>query len=344
MFKKYLLWSLVLGLFAFSCEDDRDLITVKLGDVPVISAPTAAQSFTITEATLTESFGEVKWSPADFGFTAGTTYTVEMDKAGNDFADAVGLATTTSLSAVLSNEQVNGLMISKGLPGDVFSEMQVRIVAKVSDDVTHLVSAPVTIRISPVEAEINYPKLNVPGSYQGWNPGLETTVLFSVLQNDSYEGYVFFPIDNAFYKFALGSWTTNWGDTGADGTLERDGSDIPQGAAGLYRLNANLSTLTHASVRTDWGLIGDATPTGWDADTDLVYNADTRILSVTLDLQGGKDIKFRANDAWDINLGDTGADNKMEYGGDNIRVAESGNYTVELDLTKAIYKYKLTKN
>lgn len=344
MFKKYLLWSLVLGLFAFSCEDDRDLVTVKLGDAPVISAPTAAQSFTITEATLTESFGEVKWSPADFGFTAGVSYTLEMDVAGSNFADAVALATTQGFSATLSNEQVNGLMISKGLPGGVFTDMQIRVVAKVSDDVTKLYSAPVTLRISPVEAEINYPVLNVPGSYQGWNPGLETTVLFSVLQNNSYEGYIFFPEDDAQYKFALGSWATNWGDTGANGTLDPDGDNIQQGTTGLYRLNANLNTLTHASVRTDWGLIGDATPTGWDADTDLVYNPDTRTLSVTIDLEGGKDIKFRANNAWDINLGDTGADNKMEYNGDNIRVPESGNYTVELNLSKAIYTYKLTKN
>lgn len=344
MFKKYLLWSLVLGLFAFSCEDDRDLVTVKLGDLPVISAPTAGQSFTITAETLTESFGEVKWSPADFGFTAGTTYTVEMDVAGNDFAEAIGLATTTGLSAVLSNEQVNGVLISKGLPGGVFSDMQIRVVAKVSDDVANLISAPVTLSISPVEAEINYPILNVPGSYQGWNPGLETTVLFSVTQDENYEGYIFFPEDNALYKFALGSWDTNWGDTGADGTLDPGGTDIPQGAAGLYRLNANLSALTHTSLRTDWGLIGDATPTGWDADTDLVYNPDTRTLSVTLDLEGGKNIKFRANDAWDINLGDNGADTKLEYNGNDILVAESGNYTVELDLSKAIYRYKLTKN
>jgi hypothetical protein len=34
----------------------------------------------------------------------------------------------------------------------------------------------------------------------------------------------------------------------------------------------------------------------------------------------------------------------MEYGGENIPVAESGNYTVTLDLTNAVYTYTLTKN
>ena len=48
MFKKYLLWSLVLGVFAFSCEDDRDLITVKLRDV------TAAAIVSVTAAGPTE--------------------------------------------------------------------------------------------------------------------------------------------------------------------------------------------------------------------------------------------------------------------------------------------------
>ncbi|HEY1114592.1 MAG TPA: hypothetical protein VGE66_13565, partial [Chitinophagaceae bacterium] len=54
--------------------------------------------------------------------------------------------------------------------------------------------------------------------------------------------------------------------------------------------------------------------------------------TVTLNLTAGE-IKFRANDGWDINLGDKGNDKTLEPGGDNIPIAAAGNYTVTLNLT-----------
>ena len=56
------------------------------------------------------------------------------------------------------------------------------------------------------------------------------------------------------------------------------------------------------------------------------------------------EIKFRANDAWDINLGDTKADGLLEPGGDNIKVAVAGKYLVTLNLSVGgNYTYVLTK-
>src|SRR5690606_23603243 len=82
-----------------------------------------------------------------------------------------------------------------------------------------------------------------------------------------------------------------------------------------------------------WGLIGSATPGGWDTDTDMVFDPATGLWSVTLDLIGGMEIKFRANDAWDWNNGDDESDGSLEVGAANILIADGGNYTVILDLT-----------
>ena len=55
-------------------------------------------------------------------------------------------------------------------------------------------------------------------------------------------------------------------------------------------------------------------------------------------------IKFRANGAWDINFGDTKADELLDYNGDDIKVPTAGTYTVVLDLSKpGNYTYTLTK-
>ena len=69
----------------------------------------------------------------------------------------------------------------------------------------------------------------------------------------------------------------------------------------------------------------------------------TGIASITLDLGVGE-IKFRANDDWAINFGDTDANGSLEYDGDNIQITEAGNYTVELLVNVADYTYKVTKN
>jgi hypothetical protein len=57
---------------------------------------------------------------------------------------------------------------------------------------------------------------------------------------------------------------------------------------------------------------------------------------------GGQEVKFRANDAWTLNYGDTGADGSLEPDGGNIAVPTTGTYIVTLDLSNPrAYTYSL---
>jgi hypothetical protein len=82
------------------------------------------------------------------------------------------------------------------------------------------------------------------------------------------------------------------------------------------------------------GLIGSATPGGWDVDTDmrLVNPADDKYTwTVTLYLNGGGDnkVKFRAMDSWDVNWGGTDFPSGTgTLGGADIAIPSSGYYTV----------------
>jgi hypothetical protein len=79
-----------------------------------------------------------------------------------------------------------------------------------------------------------------------------------------------------------------------------------------------------------WGLIGSAVPvTQWDSDQNLNWDNTSKALVITLDLQVGE-IKFRANDNWNYNLGGDIA--ALTNGGDNIAVSAAGNYTISLFL------------
>ncbi|MCB9082064.1 MAG: SusE domain-containing protein [Lewinellaceae bacterium] len=342
MIKKIILYSALVALVATSCTDPEFGPVLQDGVAATIQAPTGNASFVLKEADKAKIFSTFTWTAADFGFAAGVTYAVELDLKKNNFSDPTALAQVNALSYTATIGKINDVLLAKGAPGEAEIEVQVRIVASINPDVDKVYSDPITLKVTPYTAFINYPKVYVPGSYQGWKPEDTTTVLYSVKSDGRYEGYIYFPEASMFKITPEPNWNSDWGLSGEAGKLAVKGSDIPTDA-GYFRINFNANTLAFSTTKTDWGVIGDATPTGWDSDTDMIYNPTTRTLSVTMNLVPGK-IKFRANNDWAINLGDDDANRSLEYGGADIAIAEAGNYTIELILNVAVYTYKITKN
>jgi hypothetical protein len=204
-----------------------------------------------------------------------------------------------------------------------------------------------SLRVSPNPnkklKKADYPVIYVPGSYQDWDPTNTETVLASKLSDNTYEGYLYFPTANTEFKFTTGpNWDVNYGDVGADGTLELEGDNIVAAEPGYYKINVDMNALTYTIEKTDWGIIGDATPGGWDSDQMMTYDPTSKLWTITLDLTAGS-FKFRANNAWDINLGDTGADGILDYGGDNILITQSGTYMISLKLGIPDYTYVIER-
>lgn len=343
--KKFIIISFLAALIFAGCEEKALDPKLVLGASSSMSAPASGSSFILEEANADQLLTTFEWSSTAYGFPAGVSYTLQLDPGDGTFATPLTLASVNALSwGDLTVGDFNTKLLANNVPDNVESDVFVRVMAVVSPDVEVIYSDPITLTVTPYLVVIDYPVLRVPGSYQGWAPENDSTVIFSLKGDGNYDGYAYYPSDADLFKYTDGpSWDVNWGDTGADGTLDPGGTDIPVGAAGLYRLKVNLNDLTHTFEKMDWGLIGDATPGAWDSDTDMIFDEASGTLKVTLDLIAGA-IKFRANDAWDIDLGDTGPNGKLEYGGDNIEVTDAGNYTVELILNKALYTYKLTKN
>ncbi|MCS6930446.1 MAG: SusE domain-containing protein [Saprospiraceae bacterium] len=345
--KLFLPMTALLLLFVGGCEKQGEFDpspALRLRARPVITAPTSGSNIVLRESQASNSF-TVSWTPADFNFRAAATYAVEIDRAGNKFKDAVVLGTSTGTSLTTTVEKLNTALFSAlGLPGEEASNVEMRVAVTIHPNVDVVYSDPIALRVTPYTIVIVYPQLQVPGSYQGWNPADNTTVIYSAKSNNRYEGYIYFKDDNTEYKYTVGpSWAENYGDNGGDGTLERDGANIKAGPAGVYRLRVNLNDKTHDNLRTVWGLIGSATPNGWNSDQDMTYDVAANKWTITLNLVAGE-IKFRANDSWDVNLGDDGLNKSLEYNGANIPIASPGNYTIDLFLNKAIYTYTIKKN
>ena len=203
-----------------------------------------------------------------------------------------------------------------------------------------------SLKVSPTPPlkSTTYPVIYVPGAHQGWDPSNTSTVLASVNSDGNYEGYLYFAEDNTEFKFTDGpAWDVNYGDSGADGTLDRDGDNIVAATAGYYFLTVNLNDFTYTMLKTDWGIIGSATAGGWDSDQDMTFDTETGIWSAVIDLTGDGEIKFRANDDWALNYGDNGPDGILNRDGSNMAIASSGSYIITMKLGIPDYTYTIVR-
>ncbi|MEM6963981.1 MAG: RagB/SusD family nutrient uptake outer membrane protein [Bacteroidota bacterium] len=184
-----------------------------------------------------------------------------------------------------------------------------------------------------------YPEVFVAGSYAGWQFD-QANKLSSPDSNDVYEGYLFFDSPNTQIKITTANnFNENFGDSGADGTLEAGGDNIVVADAGGYFLSVDLANLTYELEPANWGLIGSATGS-WDVDQDMTYDPAEKAWTITTSLVSGA-IKFRANDAWDINLGDDAADALLEREGADINIPNAGTYSIKLFVENPDYTYAI---
>jgi len=173
----------------------------------------------------------------------------------------------------------------------------------------------------------------------------------SAFGSKDYEGYIW--LDGG-YKFLAPDETggffwgnTDWADDGSfTGILvEEDETDCIADPAGYYFVQADTDALTYATTAVSWGIIGEATPTGWESDTDLIYDSATKRLTVDIDLTPGA-FKFRGNNDWgQFDLGTVDDDGFLQSGGDLTFEGSAGNYSVVLDLSNPReYTYSITPN
>ncbi|MEM6722810.1 MAG: hypothetical protein AAF598_02170 [Bacteroidota bacterium] len=97
----------------------------------------------------------------------------------------------------------------------------------------------------------------------------------------------------------------SWGDNEADGIADLFGSNIEfTDETAFYSVTFNDESLEYTLEFVRFpsiGIIGSATPGGWDEDTDMTDNGDGTY-SITINLTDGL-AKFRQNDDWAVNWG-----------------------------------------
>ena len=335
------------GFYSCSKKENKVILNPDNISAPVIKGLADGASLTFTKANR-DSTLLFTWSPASYGFNTAIDYYLQVDNQGNNFQKAMTVGHTKSKDSlqIVVNALNNKILLLEQDPEVPLSlDVSFRVIAIINSHVDTAFSKPVNVTITPFYIPIIYPQLYVPGAYQGWSPGTADSI-GSLNSDGNYEGYIYMDVATEFKFTSARDWGhINYGYAAA-GELSTDGGagNLSVSDSGFYKFNVNTTDLTWTYLKTTWGLIGDATPGGWDTDTPMHYSPATQLWTVTLNLTANS-IKFRANGSWALNYGSDKNDGKLQEGSNtNIAIPKAGNYTVILDLSHTVYKYKLIKN
>ncbi|HBH22644.1 MAG TPA: hypothetical protein DDY13_04395 [Cytophagales bacterium] len=343
----YILFAFALASMFSSCDKEGEKVFIaKTPTSPLYQAPEDPGGLEFTKDQADESI-KFAWTASDFGFQASITYQIQIAKI-NSFEERATILTTQELSGNVKVSDINGVLLGWDLPIGESSTVFSRVLAAVNSNVEPVISDVKEFTVTPYETLVDYPMIYLPGAYQEWSPGAEIGRLYSYEFNTVYEGIIrIVETENNNGEFKVTpapNWNNAWG-----GSLTQSGSNYsgtldPSGGnyvvePGVYALTVDTEALTIELKKTnDWGIIGNAIPPyDWSVDIDMIYNGQRQMWEVTGDFEAG-DFKFRANDGWDLNYGDSGADGSLDQGGDNIVLAAGGNYTIRFDELNLTYQ------
>ena len=236
-----------VGVLAVSCnaDDVEDRPVIEAATAPVLLTPKSDFSIVLQNANATNAATTFVWDDAQYnGTTTVVTYSVEIAKAGTNFASPSVVATTTDKFKSFTVGELNSACLNAGFAPFKESKIDVRVKSSV-------------------------------------------------------------------------------------------------GSAGSLAQVSNFYTITATPYPAwpNWGIIGSATPGGWDNDTNLDYDLSTKKYTYAGPLVVGE-IKFRLDDSWTTNYGDDGNDLTLDAGGANIPIAVAGNYTIVIDFSAKTYTIK----
>ena len=184
----------------------------------------------------------------------------------------------------------------------------------------------VTLDMNNLSYSVGKPILYMKGDANGWDG-------YDYLSGDDgvhFTGFMY--LNQNGFKFTT---APDWSGTGYGAnfdTAPNAGNIVMKEDPGYYKVDVDLSAKTYTLTPiTTIGIIGAATPGGWDADTDLTYNAEERCWEVKgIELKAGE-CKFRANDDWAMQWGYDGEKFVFSTNAPQVQfVPEAGTYDIKL--------------
>jgi len=355
----------LVGLYLTSCAKEDDKIELNNTSQGKLSADKT--SVVLNETIADQAALTFTWVNPTFSPNVKMANSLQFGVAGTNFSQSVLQDLPVDNNTIsVTHLQLNNILAQMGVAANVAKPIEVRMRSALNST-TFYYSNVLTVNMTAYtpNPDLVYPKINVPGGYAGaagyadWNPA-NAPNLFSPEKNNKYRGFIYVTSPNSEYKFTINQ---DWaGDKGDDGTftgklVETGEQNVKAALAGTYYVKVDWTGNTYSATMANFGVIGDATPTGWGSDTNFVYNPATKTYVInSIALTNSGVFKFRANDDWAIKFQPESADETITSGtaiktflntegtvnGDpSYKVSQAGNYKIELDLHNSAY-YKLT--
>jgi hypothetical protein len=349
-----ILGSFLLFAVLMACDENAEILKLKSEVSPNEVKSLSVNEFVLSRENENESFEQFQWTATDFGFPAVVTYTLQMDRAGNNFGSPVEIVTTPSLAGTISVGQLNQKLLSMNLDPESPSEIELRVRSRVSDYVPAVFSAVRTITVTPY-ATVFPPIYMIGDATGGWN--LALAVETKSIAPGIYETTAEFTNGGRFRFFLSPSWDAeqyNW-STFAGGTVDsrltdagdNDGNILFNDVTGWYKITVDVRNKSVVMVQTERPalyMIGAAIK-GWDlAQAVEMERLSDGVFKATTSFTAGETFRFFTKPDWSagtINypyFADGSVDPLFENAGDgdsNFKfVGETGDYTITVDLNE----------
>ncbi len=353
---KYIYTTFVaVALTLGACETDLDKVTYDESQTvaAVLSNVEAENLYDIYMAGDSVKFN---FTIPKVNYAAQITNNIQVDLAGNDFANAMNLSatinmTTVAIAADEFNNSLINLLVAYGYDrSEVANEtftFQFRVVSILNNnsDFTRTIDSNVVSSNITLFGSLDYPKLWVIGDYCGWSHDT-SQFLYSENSDGIYQGMVVFE-DKAANGWQLtpeANWNSQYGTDGEAETVTEPSTLILNAKSNIrdygryayeFSFDTNTLELKLLNAYDSWTLIGDMTD-GWGSDADLTLGSDSdgHYLATTLEVTEGQEFKFRANRDW--SSGEVSPGSVSSYTGcgatndnSNFIILTTGNCTIK---------------
>jgi starch-binding outer membrane protein SusE/F len=317
---------------AWSCKKDE--IQAVLNPTAALTASLSKNTVVLLKDSTALDALSVSWVKPNFGFDAAPSYTLFIDKAGNNFAKAVTFNLGAGLSRVFKVAELNSIVRGLGLEPGTAGDLDVKVQCLIGDKtlyVSPILALKATAFADKLDLFTNWGLVG-DATANGWNgPDM---LMWKNIDNPA-EIVAYATLVDGNIKFRTNNdWAVNLGGTG--GVLKAGGDNIAV-TKGSYKITFNPTALTYKVEKFSWGVVGNAMTNGWNGpDQVMEYDGTVNLFRADITVNDG-DIKFRRENDWAVNLGGTGG--VLSAGGGNIAV-KKGRYLVTMD-PKAL-KYTVT--
>ncbi len=354
---KILLVMIVAALGFNSCEKDELVFTAQEPAGTFSFTNTFLDEYILTSAASSNIGERFTWESVSFNEPIAVAYDLQGSLT-SDFADIVITKSTSGNDVAVTIGNLLSMAELAGLDNDPNTEapntgtVYFRLKAYAGNNAIETISTVQALTLFLPEivdtgGGYSISSWGVVGdAYNNWG-AFDDSPFYTTDQANVLVAYV--TLVDGKIKFRENNlWESNLGDNGNDGTLEAGGADIPITTAGTYKITLNLNNNTYTMEEYSWGIVGSgynnwggaydhdnnpATPDAVVPDAKFYYDYTTDTFKVGVKLIGGE-IKFRLNNDWGVNLGDTGG--VLVQDGGNISVTE-GYYVISINLNDNTY-------